>query len=236
METACPGCAHIYKVPDNAAGKKTRCKKCNEVFQIEPFVELDLQEDPTPAEPHNPPKPDPAWLVYPLAAILTPLVVLTAQGAFGILMDDLDLFLIPPVLAGLYAVIAVYLHRSGRAVVKAKPVVIGFAVFICVIWYGGSQIATPDFPALAKPDHDKFEAYVMSQQFVEDRLKAPASADFPTTSQADIRHLGGGRYQVVSYVDSQNAFGAMIRNHYTCELHTDDGDRWTCDTLVFDPS
>jgi predicted Zn finger-like uncharacterized protein len=54
MKIACPGCQAPYTVPDEAVGKKTRCKKCGHGFAItapppaeEPFVP-ELIEEPAP--------------------------------------------------------------------------------------------------------------------------------------------------------------------------------------------
>src|SRR5947209_8514715 len=34
VEVACPSCKAMLKAPDNMAGKKARCKKCNASFRI----------------------------------------------------------------------------------------------------------------------------------------------------------------------------------------------------------
>lgn len=168
METACPSCSHVYQVPDAAAGKKARCKKCDHTFKVEPFVELDLEEDNDP--PANAPEPR----------------LRSFYITFGL-----------AILGG---------------------IIIG-------IW------SFDDSPK--KHSHSPDDAYVMAQNFVEDRLRSPSTADFPSSSQARITHLGGGSYRVAAWVDSQNGFGAMVRTKFTCELHTNDGNRWICDELTF---
>lgn len=60
-------------------------------------------------------------------------------------------------------------------------------------------------------------AFVQCQSFVKDRLKSPATADFPTLNfQAFPR--GENIYAIRSYVDSQNTFGATIRTNFFCEV------------------
>src|SRR5882672_11033891 len=54
------------------------------------------------------------------------------------------------------------------------------------------------------------------QKFVTERLKAPATADFQSNGDADVRNMGGGKYRVFSFVDSQNSFGANIRTKFGC--------------------
>ncbi len=44
------------------------------------------------------------------------------------------------------------------------------------------------------------------------------SADFPWADHRTYP-IACGRWRVASYVDSENAFGAKIRNHWTAEVH-----------------
>lgn len=80
----------------------------------------------------------------------------------------------------------------------------------------------------------KIGAMAMAQQFVEGRLSSPSTADWPWVSADDVvADLGGGRYRVTSYVDSQNAFGAVIRTHYVCVLRkSSGGSGWTLERLT----
>lgn len=68
-------------------------------------------------------------------------------------------------------------------------------------------------------------AFVMSQSFVKRRLKAPASADFPSGIDRDVKtkYLGDCTHDVWAYVDSQNSFGAKIRTSYYVKLKYDTG-------------
>jgi hypothetical protein len=58
----------------------------------------------------------------------------------------------------------------------------------------------------------------MAQKFVNDRLKAPATADFQSCREAKVAPQTeadkGGGYAVFSHVDVQNSFGAKIRTSY----------------------
>jgi len=69
-------------------------------------------------------------------------------------------------------------------------------------------------------------AKVMAENFVRKGLRSPASAEFSSTSDTDIDYIGGGAYRVKGHVDSQNSFGAMLRNYYFVDLFTKDGDEW----------
>lgn len=61
-------------------------------------------------------------------------------------------------------------------------------------------------------------AYVMSQSFVEDRLRAPATAAFPSITKIKVSETGRCLYSVVAYVDAQNGFGALVRTRYAAEM------------------
>lgn len=69
-------------------------------------------------------------------------------------------------------------------------------------------------------------AFVMSNKCVENHLIAPSTAAFCSITDATIVDLGNGRFRVSGYVDSQNAYGSMIRTHYTCELEYIGDDEW----------
>lgn len=67
---------------------------------------------------------------------------------------------------------------------------------------------------------DSSMAYVMSQKFIKQRLKAPTTAKFPWSGDpaVKIQYVGDCKHKIQAYVDSQNGFGAMIRTTYYIEL------------------
>jgi hypothetical protein len=69
-------------------------------------------------------------------------------------------------------------------------------------------------------------AKVMCENFVEDRLKSPSSADFSGIFDTTITGSGTD-YTVSGYVDAENIFGAMLRSNYTCEIRDSGNDKWT---------
>ncbi|QWX83618.1 hypothetical protein H0I23_14345 [Cellulophaga sp. HaHaR_3_176] len=58
-----------------------------------------------------------------------------------------------------------------------------------------------------------------AQKYVEQYLKSPSTAKFPSLFKSEIKKIRPGSYIVTSYVDSQNGFGAIIRNNYIVELN-----------------
>jgi hypothetical protein len=63
-------------------------------------------------------------------------------------------------------------------------------------------------------------ALVMAEDFVKDRLKAPATARFPgwTEDQPVVTGYGNCKYEVNGWVDSQNGFGALLRSNWRVQL------------------
>lgn len=70
------------------------------------------------------------------------------------------------------------------------------------------------------------DAALICKQIVEDRLKAPSTADF-----SDIRYAGESpRWTVTGTVDAENSFGAKLRMNWTCVVRLDGG--WKLELLT----
>jgi len=67
------------------------------------------------------------------------------------------------------------------------------------------------------------------EKFIADRLKAPATAKYSGVTVSGA----GGSYTVAGAVDSQNAFGALVRASFTCSVHLD-GDQWVLVSATVD--
>ena len=79
-------------------------------------------------------------------------------------------------------------------------------------------------------------AYLYAQECVTRELKSPASAEFPGMSvkEKHTTSLGNNEFQITSYVDSQNSFGAMIRSNFTCKIRVSEDDTYfNCIDVVF---
>lgn len=79
-------------------------------------------------------------------------------------------------------------------------------------------------------------AYTMSKQFVEKNLKSPRTAKFAKLwdDGVEVQSAGANRWHVESWVDAQNSFGAMIRNHYSCDMIYVGDNTWRCRNLEFE--
>jgi hypothetical protein len=93
---------------------------------------------------------------------------------------------------------------------------------------GAIQVFGKIGAAYAPAEDRKIEAKVMCEQFVERRLKAPSTAKFSWPSDTTMTGSGDGPYRVSGFVDAQNPFGTMLRNHYVCTAQrSSSGDTWT---------
>jgi len=116
--------------------------------------------------------------------------------------------------------------RSGGGhgcLISVLVVIIG----VILLAFLGSR--SPQERAIDQAQGTPDGAAYICQEFVKDRLKAPATATFPYVHppETTITTLGSGAYRVSSYVDAQNGFGAKIRTSYTCEVQKiQAGDRW----------
>ena len=84
---------------------------------------------------------------------------------------------------------------------------------------------------------DIFGAWVACRQFVEQRLRAPATAKFPTFTGQGSSSDGANLFTVRSYVDSQNAFGANLRTDFECVVKWTAKDRgtWILERIALTP-
>ncbi len=66
---------------------------------------------------------------------------------------------------------------------------------------------------------DKGFVWAAAIDTVEERLKAPSTADFPFSYNGqDIKEIGYNRFVVNSYVDAENSFGAKIRTYFSVTI------------------
>jgi hypothetical protein len=70
---------------------------------------------------------------------------------------------------------------------------------------------------------------IACREWVKERLKAPATADFASESVSKV----GKHYTVTGAVDAENSFGAQIRTPFLCTA-THDGEASTLVDLQLD--
>lgn len=78
------------------------------------------------------------------------------------------------------------------------------------------------------PANPKEDAYTAAITLAPQALKSPDSATFPyydKSMDSGIVDIGGGQWQITSFVDAENSFGAKIRTDYTA-IVSHVNDKW----------
>lgn len=70
------------------------------------------------------------------------------------------------------------------------------------------------------------EALKMAEYFVSQKLLAPRSADFCPKEVAVIKNFEKNKWSVGSCVDSENAYGTMVRTQYYAEVEYIGDETW----------
>lgn len=112
-----------------------------------------------------------------------------------------------------------------------------FRIFIpnsgIVLYENGSVVMSiKDLKERTIEHGDMYSYYIMAKMIVEDSLVNPRTAKFPsvnTNPEAVSMSKNGDLVVVQSYVDSQNAFGATVRNDWTVQYTVIDMDSYLCD-------
>ena len=131
--------------------------------------------------------------------------------------------------------------KKEQDVKKKRSGCLGYVALFFVLLVIGTIISalpggedSPDAAPDPVVEHSQVEAYGICRQFVRDRLKAPRTAKFPSGGSEGATHMGDGKYVVRSYVDAENSFGAMLRNHFVCTVQWTGGDSWRLEDLKMD--
>lgn len=93
----------------------------------------------------------------------------------------------------------------------------GFVLIIIAVVIGAPQQPLTEEQKIAEREEecsDTITPMFYVEEIVKQKLKSPATADFPLYDKSQIQHLGDCVYQVRSFVDSQNSFGANVRNNF----------------------
>ena len=97
------------------------------------------------------------------------------------------------------------------------------ALFTCIAIIGQSGDSSSEKsynyvpPKNENEKLDDISAYIEAQEYVKQALKSPSTAKFPATDFL-AHSFGDNEYEVISYVDSQNSFGAMIRSNWNVQF------------------
>lgn len=88
------------------------------------------------------------------------------------------------------------------------------------------------------PCDDPETAFTKAQGLVKGFLKSPATAVFPEYGTQGVfasptkTEDGKCAFMVVTYVDSENGFGAKVRSEFSAVVAPDDDGKWSLVTLT----
>jgi hypothetical protein len=86
-----------------------------------------------------------------------------------------------------------------------------------------------------KPPFTKSDALAYSHLFVDQKLISPGSAQWAYQDEQSIDQLNDTTYRIISYVDSQNKFGALLRTYYKCDIiHSPSTGKVDCQNLILE--
>lgn len=91
-------------------------------------------------------------------------------------------------------------------------------LFVLLIVLTPDKELTPEQLEQARKREQRQRAYECHLSTVTSNLLAPSTAEFPYYEEVPIIWLDSSLYHIRGYVDAQNAFGAMIRINYDCEV------------------
>lgn len=130
------------------------------------------------------------------------------------------------------------LPQKTSMLVKVLLVIIvgSFSISIIAGVTASPSSSTSSAPEQPSTYQYSLSARVYAETFIERLLKAPSTADFCSSTATD---LGDGRWKVVSCVDSENSYGAMIRSNWSAIVHFTGGDPddlsvWELEQVIFD--
>lgn len=71
------------------------------------------------------------------------------------------------------------------------------------------------------------DAWTTCKDFVEERLSAPSTADFPSWDPDQyLKSRSGQEYTLAAYVDAENKLGGTVRTDFTCTVRHLVGGEW----------
>lgn len=123
-------------------------------------------------------------------------------------------------------------HCSGE---RPPPKRLNIKPWIGVSLFGGVVYFIAVALGVRAPENGSREAaFDTCRQFVTKRLKAPATAQFPRSTEAVVNEYTDKEWGVKSHVDSQNGFGALLRTQYDCTVKYEGGTSWRLVALKID--
>jgi hypothetical protein len=101
-----------------------------------------------------------------------------------------------------------------------KTIVAACFIIPIIIWFSiQGNMQAPQPSASIAPT--SIEACVSAEELIKLLLQSPATAKFPFCGDQRVVNVGNNKWQISSYVDSENGFSALLRMNYTALLEDD---------------
>ncbi len=251
MKIQCPSCGMKYDVDDNSAGRKAQCCRCGERFVL-PLLDSTSEEKLSNPEIKHPPISIPGIFLMIVGGIID------ISGIFILFTDlkkaaipALFLFIMGTIIVGvgyLLIVIRDKYYPNWYNTENHKPKSFGelmssaigtVIVFTVIIYFGWSECSPSnknnDLLDQVRQEEfvkDSVMARIMAEEFVKQELKTPSVAKFQRNPYPEnaggVNYMGNDTYEISSYVDSQNSFGAMLRTKYSIRVkYNSNHDTWS---------
>ena len=108
----------------------------------------------------------------------------------------------------------------------------GFIVLIIIFIIISRSCSCSSTKPKNKPDvGDNVYACMYVRYYVQGRLVSPGSAKFPDCWAQRITFIEPNKWEVLSYVDSQNSFGGLMRSNYDIVLKYLGNDKYDIDEV-----
>jgi len=117
-------------------------------------------------------------------------------------------------------------RKSAPVAVLLTAILLPVFLFSCFSLLTSEPIKSAPKPSTTQTTPPRDPEYgrgitiqVCTKMYVEGMLVSPRSVKYPWVLPEDIvTKVSEGNYRVRSYLDAENAFGAMIRAYYTCDV------------------
>ncbi len=136
----------------------------------------------------------------------------------------------------------IYVWTLGR-----KIVLVAIPLFVIMIVAIASSDTQPSAPVQLSAQQvvnvKKSAINSFARSYVRDTLKSPSTAKFSTSPVVKQDEKDTNSFEVMSYVDSQNSYGATLRNTWSLKAHyigedtreaVETGENWRIDEFYFD--
>lgn len=119
---------------------------------------------------------------------------------------------------------------------KGRLILLGFFAFAMIAMIISiNSDSSPRRVPVQKEKHDDITVCTEAQMLIEQSLKSPSTAKFPSCRSTNIQRLPNDTFIVSAYVDSQNGFGAMLRTDWTIKYsYIENGSKTLTEYLIID--